>query len=668
MTTLIYIQESGAFINGGSPSLEIVHQGAYAGAGRHKNNPTSQCISDLGPIPAGLYRMEQIRDEGTLKQAIRLTPDSDNDMCGRSGFLIHGESEKFPGWASAGCIIVADPKVRKSLSERFDTLKVVARIERGLLPTPARAFGARDEVLAEPAPSPRVPRFLGRGYSPHLSEVHQLMVDDASRNAIDPAGLEGERASVDFGLIATDEHFESALSIDAEVKARYGGFGARASASLRENVARDLRHVTFAVAIQVTRGSLYLDRIVPSDSARNALADPPGFLRVYGTDVIDSVMLGGSCVFFFTFEFASASEAKSFAGSVGLTYGANSGSVSQSLRTLLSKRTNNLKVSGYVTGTTELPDFFATALDRDADGSRGIFTSPFSEAVLAGILRYVDGFADRIKQAPVQALSQVSFEAVPLEKTELSLNAEAFEHVAPAIARARKIGALLNEQQKHARETAHSLSVMSELYPQYNSTKNLARAATMLERLQQILERIVQRKTALSGADFTSPADFSAEFPAIPRSFCTADPTHHEWSFLVPINGQIYWYECPVFDTDATHTISAEAQFYHVGHRTGSGTGTIALLTDDRQSGNITPSRPPALVSGTRESFNPSSEEHVFERVKELRVGRREGGVHLPVGPWSFVPTDDGSAKVLIRFAEDIQGHTLVIRVAVGRQ
>jgi hypothetical protein len=133
MPTLIYVQSTGTLINGGSPDLKPIYEGAYAGAGSHKNNPASQCISDLGPIPVGIYRMGKIADEGALKAAIRLTPERDNEMCGRSGFLIHGESKNFPGWASAGCIIVADSDVRKKFAEAFH--RTVSFVSTSLFPS-----------------------------------------------------------------------------------------------------------------------------------------------------------------------------------------------------------------------------------------------------------------------------------------------------------------------------------------------------------------------------------------------------------------------------------------------------------------------------------------------------------------------------------------------------
>ncbi|OAT32947.1 hypothetical protein M975_1386 [Buttiauxella brennerae ATCC 51605] len=44
---------------------------------------------------------------------MRLTPNSSNNMCGRGGFLIHGESSVHRGEASDGCIVA-------TLSERKD--------------------------------------------------------------------------------------------------------------------------------------------------------------------------------------------------------------------------------------------------------------------------------------------------------------------------------------------------------------------------------------------------------------------------------------------------------------------------------------------------------------------------------------------------------------------
>lgn len=79
----------------------------YSGAGEGKNNADMQDVHNVGPIPRGKYSIGEPCDTMTHgPYVLRLTPDADNDMCGRSGFLIHGDSVVHPGTASEGCIIV----------------------------------------------------------------------------------------------------------------------------------------------------------------------------------------------------------------------------------------------------------------------------------------------------------------------------------------------------------------------------------------------------------------------------------------------------------------------------------------------------------------------------------------------------------------------------------
>jgi hypothetical protein len=80
----------------------------YSGAPSGKNNPAKQCVADVGPIPRGLYTIGAPQNTATHgPYALPLTPDPANHMCGRSGFLIHGDSIQNPGVASTGCIILA---------------------------------------------------------------------------------------------------------------------------------------------------------------------------------------------------------------------------------------------------------------------------------------------------------------------------------------------------------------------------------------------------------------------------------------------------------------------------------------------------------------------------------------------------------------------------------
>lgn len=80
----------------------------YSGAGQGKNNPSMQDVPRIGPIPEGWFTIGEPMNTTTHgPYVLPLTPDKENEMFGRSGFLIHGDSKEHPGAASLGCIIQA---------------------------------------------------------------------------------------------------------------------------------------------------------------------------------------------------------------------------------------------------------------------------------------------------------------------------------------------------------------------------------------------------------------------------------------------------------------------------------------------------------------------------------------------------------------------------------
>lgn len=97
----------------------------YSGAGDGKNNPAMQDVRNVGPIPVGEYVIDDPCDTRTHgPYVLGLTPAAGNNMCGRSGFLIHGDSVVHPGTASQGCIIV--PRlVREDIWKSGDTALTV---------------------------------------------------------------------------------------------------------------------------------------------------------------------------------------------------------------------------------------------------------------------------------------------------------------------------------------------------------------------------------------------------------------------------------------------------------------------------------------------------------------------------------------------------------------
>lgn len=122
----IYEQRTGRMYG---PDDVLVGVG-YSGAGDCKNNPVTQTMHNRGPLPRGIYYI------GTAKNTVThgpfvlpLTPDPSNEMFGRDGFLIHGDSVIHPGTASEGCIILSRD-VREAIAISGDKdLQVIDRKE-----------------------------------------------------------------------------------------------------------------------------------------------------------------------------------------------------------------------------------------------------------------------------------------------------------------------------------------------------------------------------------------------------------------------------------------------------------------------------------------------------------------------------------------------------------
>lgn len=102
----------------------------YSGADELKNDPFSQDVPDKGPIPCGIYTLNPPIDTVTHgPYVIPLVPDPDNQMFGRSGFLIHGDSIVHPGTASKGCIIAAHWVRVKMWESKDRQLQVVSGLD-----------------------------------------------------------------------------------------------------------------------------------------------------------------------------------------------------------------------------------------------------------------------------------------------------------------------------------------------------------------------------------------------------------------------------------------------------------------------------------------------------------------------------------------------------------
>lgn len=79
----------------------------YSGSPAGKNDPSQQDVSCVGPIPRGTYTIgEPFSSSAHGPFCLPLQPDPANQMFGRDGFLMHGDSIEQPGCASEGCVIM----------------------------------------------------------------------------------------------------------------------------------------------------------------------------------------------------------------------------------------------------------------------------------------------------------------------------------------------------------------------------------------------------------------------------------------------------------------------------------------------------------------------------------------------------------------------------------
>lgn len=104
----LYSQKTGVI----RKDAEVVgcgYAGNNLGAGQCKNNPDAQTVHNHGPLPRGIYEMQEpVEQHPTVGHfAIPLKPNENNQMFGRSAFYIHGDSSAHPGQASEGCIVAA---------------------------------------------------------------------------------------------------------------------------------------------------------------------------------------------------------------------------------------------------------------------------------------------------------------------------------------------------------------------------------------------------------------------------------------------------------------------------------------------------------------------------------------------------------------------------------
>lgn len=112
-----YYQDTGHFIGGLDEAF--IDTFAYSGMGPGYMNPSMQCVSNTGPLPAALYKLASCQNtmhNPPVKRpcSFYLEPQEPEKMCGRGDFLVHGcqcctegdLSVPPVGGCSEGCIVM----------------------------------------------------------------------------------------------------------------------------------------------------------------------------------------------------------------------------------------------------------------------------------------------------------------------------------------------------------------------------------------------------------------------------------------------------------------------------------------------------------------------------------------------------------------------------------
>lgn len=133
----LYESGTGRFLLDSAAGVEHLATG-YSGISTHKNNPLSQHLAGLGPIPIGQYIIsEDFESPHSGPLTMRLIVQPGTNTYGRSAFEIHGDSKEHPGAASHGCIVLP-PAVRSKVADSHDRLlSVVSGLVRAAAPASA---------------------------------------------------------------------------------------------------------------------------------------------------------------------------------------------------------------------------------------------------------------------------------------------------------------------------------------------------------------------------------------------------------------------------------------------------------------------------------------------------------------------------------------------------
>ena len=415
----------------------------------------------------------------------------------------------------------------------------------------------------------------------------------------------GSEVISDFGILATRQDYEKAISSYASASGSFGGGGGNISAYLSKSYSKNLTSVSVAFTKRVVRSYYEIPPGTYISDAINRCADARDFLQKYGDHAIYKVGVGGLCCYVFNYEFSSEKEATDFKANIGVNYGTGKGSYSTSQTTSFSKQKAKVKLYGFTQGAISSPKISGVG------DVNGVFSTDFSTSNLKSLLDYFNTFENEFSSSfnENDGYSEVYVWTKPITQIPSSCTKLQQDAIIATSAQAKAVMDDLARQIEIVEQNVAYLDYMTGPVATFNTKTSLNLAPRIREKLETTLLKLANRKITLEARlDLDTKYDFRSEIPVMPTEFCVRDPVKKSQAYSLPLDGKFKIYKFPVEPGDTTCTIEAKGSFSRSRSETGYGRYAIVLLE--------------TLKAGTNVSGSIEEDVSSWYKVGRLKVGQ----------------------------------------------
>jgi hypothetical protein len=385
----------------------------------------------------------------------------------------------------------------------------------------------------------------------------------------------GSEVISDFGILASRQDYEKAISTYGSASGSYGGGGGNISASINKSYSSSSNSVSIAFTKRVVRSyyEIPVDSYTKDGTAR--CSDARDFLQIYGDHIVYRVGVGGLCCYIFNYEFSSEKEASDFKLSINVNYGTAKGSYSTAQKTSFSNQKAKIKLYGFTHGVITSPKLVGVGDDA------GIFSADFSKNNLQSLLNYFNLFENEFDSSFQEndRYSEVWLWTKPITQFPSACSRIQQDAIISTAARAKVIINDLAAQREDVEEKISKIDYMTSHLENFNTKSSIDAAPSVKNRLQSILQQIDNRRIAMDARfDLESKYDFRPITAGIPTTFCVRDPIRRPQAYSVPLDGKFRIYRFPVEAGNTTCTVEAKGRFTRSRSDPGYGRFAVVLM------------------------------------------------------------------------------------------